>query len=71
LRLVEGVSLTKLGAELGDEGVAAFDGVVAGLVDDGLLMRVGDRVALTMRGRMLSNEVFGRFLGVEAFAVQV
>ena len=66
LRLIEGVSLPVLAAEFGDEAVAAFDGVVAELVDDGLLAREGDRVALTMRGRMLSNEVFARFLGVKA-----
>jgi hypothetical protein len=29
-------------------------------------LRKGDRVALTMRGRMLSNEVFARFLNVRA-----
>jgi oxygen-independent coproporphyrinogen-3 oxidase len=66
LRLIEGVSLTALASEFGDEAVAAFDGVVAELSDDGLLAREGDRVALTMRGRMLSNEVFARFLGVKA-----
>jgi oxygen-independent coproporphyrinogen-3 oxidase len=69
LRLVEGVSLTALGAEFGEDAVAAFDGVVAELVDDGLLVREGDRVALTMRGRMLSNEVFAEFLGVRAVSV--
>jgi oxygen-independent coproporphyrinogen-3 oxidase len=69
LRLVEGVSLTAMRAECGDETVAAFDGVVEGLVDDGLLAREGDCVALTMRGRMLSNEVFAEFLGVRASSV--
>jgi oxygen-independent coproporphyrinogen-3 oxidase len=64
LRLVEGVSLPALRAEFGDGAVAVFDGVVAELVEDGLLARESDRVALTMRGRMLSNEVFGNFLGV-------
>jgi oxygen-independent coproporphyrinogen-3 oxidase len=64
LRLVEGVSLAALRAEFGHAAVAGFDGVVAELVEDGLLAREGDRVALTMRGRMLSNEVFGNFLGV-------
>jgi oxygen-independent coproporphyrinogen-3 oxidase len=66
LRLVEGVSLTAIRVEFGDEAVAAFDGVVAKLVEDGLLARKGDSVALTMRGRMLSNEVFAEFLGVIA-----
>jgi oxygen-independent coproporphyrinogen III oxidase len=64
LRLVEGVSLAALRAEFGGEAVEAFDDVVAELVDDGLLTRAGERVALTTRGRMLSNEVFVRFLGV-------
>jgi oxygen-independent coproporphyrinogen-3 oxidase len=64
LRLVEGVSLAALHAEFGGQAVAAFDDVVAELVDDGLLTRAGERVALMTRGRMLSNEVFGRFLGV-------
>jgi oxygen-independent coproporphyrinogen-3 oxidase len=64
LRLVEGVSLTWLRAEFGDVAVAAFDHAIAELVSDQLLAREAERVALTLRGRMLSNEVFGRFLGV-------
>jgi oxygen-independent coproporphyrinogen III oxidase len=64
LRLVEGVSLAALGAEFGNKAVEECDGVVAELVADGLLTREKDRMALTTRGRMLSNEVFGRFLGV-------
>ncbi|HEX6494422.1 MAG TPA: radical SAM family heme chaperone HemW [Acidobacteriaceae bacterium] len=64
LRLVEGVSPTALRSEFGAEAIAAFDGVVAELIADRLLAREGERVALTMRGRMLSNEVFGRFLGI-------
>jgi oxygen-independent coproporphyrinogen-3 oxidase len=64
LRLVEGVSLAALRAEFGNKAVAECDGVLAELVADGLLTREEQRVALTTRGRMLSNEVFGRFLGV-------
>jgi oxygen-independent coproporphyrinogen-3 oxidase len=63
LRLADGVSLTAMRAEFGDAAVAGFDGVVTKLVDDGLLVRVGDRVALTMRGRLLSNEVLAEFIG--------
>jgi oxygen-independent coproporphyrinogen-3 oxidase len=66
LRLVEGVSLPALRREFGEDAIAAFDEVIGELVADRLLMCEGDRVALTMRGRMLSNEVFGRFLGVAA-----
>jgi oxygen-independent coproporphyrinogen III oxidase len=64
LRLVEGVSLAALRAEFGNKAVAECDGVLAELVADGLLTREEQRVALTTRGRMLSNEVFGRFLGI-------
>jgi oxygen-independent coproporphyrinogen-3 oxidase len=64
LRMVEGVSLAELRREFGDEAIAAFDSVIRDLIADGLLARENERIALTMRGRMLSNEVFGRFLGV-------
>jgi oxygen-independent coproporphyrinogen III oxidase len=64
LRLVKGVLLTALRREFGNDAIGAFDGVIGGLVADGLLVGDGERVALTTRGRMLSNEVFGRFLGV-------
>jgi oxygen-independent coproporphyrinogen-3 oxidase len=64
LRLLGGVSLKALREEFGEVAVAAFNAVIAELVADGLLAREGERVALTQRGRMLSNEVFGRFLGV-------
>jgi hypothetical protein len=30
-----------------------------------LLIRSGENLRLTNRGRLLSNEVFGRFIGVE------
>ena len=63
LRLVEGVSLTRLRAEFG------------GLVDPvdfaglgGLLDVSGDRASLTAAGRMVSNEVFGRLLEATALA---
>jgi oxygen-independent coproporphyrinogen-3 oxidase len=69
LRLADGVSLTAMRAEFGDAAVAGFDGVVTKLVDDGLLVREDDRVALTMRGRMLSNEVFAEFIGIPVFGV--
>jgi oxygen-independent coproporphyrinogen III oxidase len=69
LRLVEGVSLRTLRREFGDDAIAAFDDVIGGLVADGLVACDGEHVALTMRGRMLSNEAFGRFLGVEEAGV--
>lgn len=62
LRLNAGVSRSALVAEFGGERVARFDSTVHALVDERLLMCAGDRIALTQRGRMLSNEVFARFL---------
>jgi oxygen-independent coproporphyrinogen-3 oxidase len=64
LRLVEGISLSALRLEFGEAATAAFDDVIAELIADGLMAREAERVALTTRGRMVSNEVFGRFLGV-------
>jgi oxygen-independent coproporphyrinogen-3 oxidase len=66
LRMTDGVSLAALRREFGDEAIAAFDGVIRDLIEDGLLVRESERVSLTMRGRMLSNDAFGRFLGVAA-----
>jgi oxygen-independent coproporphyrinogen-3 oxidase len=56
-------------------GLRLNRGVIAGteaapeieeLLDEGLLERNDDRVRLTPRGRLLSNEVFARFIGVPA-----
>jgi oxygen-independent coproporphyrinogen-3 oxidase len=66
LRLNEGVSLPALRREFGNPAVHAFAPVIAQLVEEGLLVQHADRVALTSRGRMLSNDVFARFLGVTA-----
>lgn len=63
LRLNAGVDLTALRAEFGAEAVSRFEDVIAELAGDGLLECVGDCVRLTLRGRLLSSEVFGWFLG--------
>jgi coproporphyrinogen III oxidase-like Fe-S oxidoreductase len=36
--------------------------IIAELAEAGLLQSAADRLCLTARGRLLSNEVFGRFL---------
>jgi oxygen-independent coproporphyrinogen-3 oxidase len=64
LRLTEGLSLKALRQEFGAEAVSAFEDAIFELIADRLLTRAADQVALTARGRLLSNEVFGRFLGV-------
>ncbi len=62
LRLNRGVNLREVAADLGDEAVESVRATIAELVQDGLLSVEGDRIRLTSRGRLLSNEVFQRFL---------
>jgi len=66
LRLSAGVSLRDLRAEFGPAAVASFDPILTELECDGLITWTGDRIALTPRGRLVSNEVFERFLTVPA-----
>jgi len=62
LRLNVGVSLAALRAEFGEDAVHRFKPAIAELASDGLLECADDRVRLTLRGRLLSNEAFARFL---------
>jgi oxygen-independent coproporphyrinogen-3 oxidase len=62
LRLNEGVSLAALRKEFGADAAGQFDPVIDELVSDGLIQASGGRIRLTMRGRLLSNDVFARFL---------
>ncbi|HEV2022455.1 MAG TPA: radical SAM family heme chaperone HemW [Terriglobales bacterium] len=63
LRLNRGVDLRRLATEFGGEAVAASRDTVDELIAVALLAREGDCIRLTSRGRLLSNEVFERFLG--------
>ena len=61
LRLNRGVDLGRLREQFG--GAAdKFGATIDELVEDGLLIRSGENLRLTNRGRLLSNEVFGRFI---------
>jgi len=62
LRLNRGVDLERLRADFG-EAVRKFDPMISELVEQGLLVRSAGNIRLTPRGRLLSNEVFGRFIG--------
>jgi oxygen-independent coproporphyrinogen-3 oxidase len=64
LRANAGVSLAALRAEFGWAAVGRCEPVLERLAEDGLIRRGVDGVALTPRGRMLSNEVFASFLGI-------
>jgi oxygen-independent coproporphyrinogen-3 oxidase len=67
-RLTRGVSVNELAVEFGDEAVANARAAVAELIDVGLMEQRGDHVCLTSRGRLLSNEVFERFILVDEVA---
>jgi oxygen-independent coproporphyrinogen-3 oxidase len=62
LRLNAGVSLAGLEREFGDLEVCAHDGLIDELERDGMALVDEGRIRLTGRGRLLSNEVFARFL---------
>jgi oxygen-independent coproporphyrinogen-3 oxidase len=69
LRLNEGVSLAALRGDFSASVVRGFLSTIAELEDESLVTFVGgDRVTLTAQGRLLSNEVFGRFLAEPAVA---
>lgn len=62
LRLNRGVDMASLRKDFGTATVQVFEPVLAELERDGSIQRTGDRMALTERGRLISNEVFSRFL---------
>ncbi|HUV69655.1 MAG TPA: radical SAM family heme chaperone HemW [Terracidiphilus sp.] len=64
LRLNEGVEVAAVEREFGAAMAGAALRVVGRLTEDGLLAFDGERVRLTERGRMLSNDVFQEFLGL-------
>jgi oxygen-independent coproporphyrinogen-3 oxidase len=64
LRLNRGVDLGEIAASFGLEAVANVQPRIAELAADGLIQQEGDRIRLTPRGRLLSNEVFQMFLAL-------
>ncbi len=62
LRLNRGVSARALKRQFGDDVVDGSQSASDELVAGGLLQIAGERLQLTARGRLLSNEVFARFL---------
>jgi oxygen-independent coproporphyrinogen-3 oxidase len=65
LRLNCGISLLQVAAEFGEDAVAGFSETIADFVRTGLMERQSDLIRLTPQGRLLSNEVFERFISVE------
>lgn len=66
LRLNAGVDIAELEQEFGRERVGPALEAVARLAGEELLVSDEGRVRLTARGRLLSNDVFQEFLGLEA-----
>ncbi len=62
LRLTKGVGLSELRDVFGDDALIDHASVIHEFVADGLLERTGDQIRLSPRGRLLSNEVFERFV---------
>jgi oxygen-independent coproporphyrinogen III oxidase len=62
LRLNRGVDLRRLLEEFGFES-KKYGEAITELVEGGLLVRSEENLRLTPRGRLLSNEVFQRFIG--------
>jgi oxygen-independent coproporphyrinogen-3 oxidase len=62
LRLNRGVKLRETTASFGPQELANVRPTIAELVADELLEEAGEIIRLTPRGRLLSNEVFQRFL---------
>jgi oxygen-independent coproporphyrinogen III oxidase len=70
LRLNRGVDLAKLASKFGDRTVAEVAPVLEELVSLELLEIEDSTVRLTLRGRLLSNEVFQRFVGEASASVR-
>ena len=68
LRLTRGVSLRELSKQFGEEVLQDARAAISKLVEDGLMEQNEDLVCLTPRGRLLSNEVFERFIVADEIA---
>jgi len=62
LRLDRGIAYAHLQAQFGPDVLDPYVPILKDLVEAGLLENTAAGVRLTPRGRLLSNEVFGRFL---------
>jgi len=68
LRLTRGVSMREIAAKFDGKAVDSARSAIAELVEGGLMEQRGDLVCLTARGRLLSNEVFERFILADGVA---
>ena len=71
LRMNSGVSLAALKSEFGSKRIGQANAVVQRLAEQGLVTSDSKNVRLTAQGRLLSNDVFQEFLGLDEHAVAV
>ncbi len=64
LRLNRGIDLSALIGKFGKEAMAECLAVIKDCITDGLIQQQDEVIKLTSRGRLLSNEVFERFIAV-------
>jgi oxygen-independent coproporphyrinogen-3 oxidase len=69
LRLNRGVNLSQVAAQFGEDAIAGFSEPISDFVQTGLIVWQGGFIRLTSKGRLLSNEVFERFLSVQSAGV--
>jgi oxygen-independent coproporphyrinogen III oxidase len=63
LRLTNGLDLEKIAAQFGEAGIAELSPAIAECQGMGLMEQERQSVRLTPKGRLLSNEVFQKFIG--------
>jgi oxygen-independent coproporphyrinogen-3 oxidase len=68
LRLTRGIDLGDLAAKFGKHAIGEFRTAIAEMIEGGLLEQSDGAIRLTGRGRLLSNEVFERFLAADKAA---
>jgi oxygen-independent coproporphyrinogen-3 oxidase len=68
LRLNAGMSLHEISAAYGADAVRGASATIDEMLADGLMQKDGDRIRLGPRGRLLSNEVFERFIGMKEYS---
>ncbi len=66
LRLNRGVDLREVSAEFGEAAISRYVEVINDQVIEGLIQKEESTVRLTAKGRLLSNEVFERFISEKA-----
>jgi len=66
LRLTRGIDLKEVSTEFGEPVMTTLQPAIRELLQAGLLERYGNVIRLTASGRLLSNEVFQRFISTVA-----